>query len=84
MFRKITALAAALAAIATLALVAVPANALPPLDYPGEDTVPVFTSDPTGGTHTMEVGKDYESGDEYEGCQRKAKAANGYLAVARG
>ena len=82
MFRKITALAAALAAVATLALVAAPANALPPLDYPGEDTVPVFTSEPTG-THTMEVGKNYETGDEYEGCQKKAKTANAYLDIAR-
>ena len=83
MFRKITALAAGLAAVATLALVAAPANALPPLANPGEDTVPVFTSEPTGDTDTMEVGNNYETGDEYEGCQRKADAANGYLAVAR-
>jgi hypothetical protein len=81
MFRKITALAAALAAAATLALVAVPANAARSIDYSGGDTV--FAFEPTG-THTMEVGNDYETGDEYEGCQTQAHAANGYLDVARG
>jgi ABC-type sugar transport system substrate-binding protein len=81
MFRKITAPAAALATVATLALVAVPANAARSMDYSGADTV--YTFEPTG-THTMETGNNYETGDEYEGCQTKANAANGYLDVARG
>ena len=31
----------------------------------------------------MEVGKNYETADEYEGCQKKAKTANAYLDIAR-
>jgi hypothetical protein len=70
------------ATFAALALVAVPANAARSMDDSGEG--PIFSSQPTG-THTMEAvaTNNYETGDEYEGCQQSAHAANGYLDVAR-
>jgi hypothetical protein len=80
MFRKLTATGAALATVAALALVAAPANAMPPMNLPGDGTV--VTVEPTG-PGAIEVGKDYETDDEYEDCTKATETANSYLKVAR-
>lgn len=84
MFTKITAVATVVAATATLAVGAGPADAARSMQVPSEDTT--FTSVPPG-THTMEasaVPQKYISGTDDDYCQRQANAANSWIDAAVG
>lgn len=79
MRRKITAIATALAATATLAVAAGPADAARSMTYAGEDTT--FSAEPTG-TARSEVPQRYISGTDDDYCEGQANAANSWIDAA--